>query len=110
MAAEARFHEIPGEGGRRVDGSAGPLLAFQYIVRHLSDVLPAHVVSYLSGLPAKLQPIRNAANRMVPQALRDLNECLARVRGHMVEGTWADISVGSGKVTTREAEGQMATA
>jgi hypothetical protein len=100
--------------GKVVDGLTETLDrlsgACQYIVRNMSDVLPAHVVAYLSSLPAKLQPIRNAANRMVPQALRDLNECLARVRGRMVEGTWADISVGSGKVTTREAEGQMATA
>lgn len=83
--------------------------ACQYIVRNMGDVLPSHVVTYLSGLPGKLQPIRNAANRMIPQALRDLNDCLARVRAHVVEGTWADISVGSGKVTTREGEGQVAT-
>ncbi|MEC5404161.1 hypothetical protein VOM14_01075 [Paraburkholderia sp. MPAMCS5] len=84
--------------------------ACRYIVRNMGDALPSHVVAYLAGLPAKLQPIRNAANRMVPQALKDLNECLARVRAHLVEGTFADISVGSGKVTTREAEGQLATA
>lgn len=83
--------------------------ACRWIVKNMGDALPSHVVAYLSGLPAKLQPIRNAANRMIPQALRDLNECLARVRAHMVEGTWADISVGSGKVTTREAEGQLST-
>ncbi|WP_250472587.1 hypothetical protein [Caballeronia sp. GAFFF1] len=83
--------------------------ACQYVVRNMASVLPSRVITYLSGLPAKLPPIRNAANRMIPQALRDLNECLARVRAHMVEGTWADISFGAGKVTTREAEGQLST-
>ncbi|GGD98558.1 hypothetical protein GCM10010985_61620 [Caballeronia grimmiae] len=47
---------------------------------------------------------------MVPQALKDLNDCLFRVRAHLVEGTWADVTVGAGKVTTREAEGRMAAA
>jgi hypothetical protein len=83
--------------------------ACRWIVKNMGDTLPSHVVAYLSGLPGKLQPIRNAANRMIPQALRDLNDCLARVRAHLVEGTFADISVGSGKVTTREAEGQLST-
>jgi hypothetical protein len=32
---------------------------------------------------------------MVPQALKDLNDCLARVRAHMVEGTWSEITVGA---------------
>jgi hypothetical protein len=82
--------------------------ACRWIVKNMGDVLPAHVVAYLSDLPAKLQPVRNAVNRMVPQALRDLNDCLARVRAHLVEGTFVDISVGSGKVVTREVEGQAA--
>ena len=83
--------------------------ACQYIVRNMGSVLPSNVLQYLSGIPAKLQPIRHAANRMIPQALRDLNDGLARMRAHLVEGTWADISVGSGKVTTREGEGQLST-
>lgn len=81
--------------------------ACRWIVKNMSEVLPPHVVAYLSDLPAKLQPIRNAVNRMIPQALRDLNDCLARVRAHLVEGTFVDVSVGSGKVVTREAEGQL---
>jgi hypothetical protein len=84
--------------------------ACQYIVKNMASVLPQGVVQYLSGLSPKLQNIGKLANRMVPQALKDLNTCLARVRAHLVEGTFADISVGSGKVTTREAEGRLANA
>lgn len=83
--------------------------ACRWIVKNMGDALPSHVVAYLSDLPAKLQPVRNAVNRMVPQALRDLNDCLVRVRAHLVEGTFVDISVGSGRVVTREAEGQLST-
>ncbi|WP_153101501.1 hypothetical protein [Paraburkholderia hayleyella] len=84
--------------------------ACQYIVKNLAGVLPQDVVQYLSGLPPKLQNIGKLANRMVPQALSDLNDCLVRVRAHLVDGTFADISVGSGKITTREAEGRLAKA
>ncbi|KDR24597.1 hypothetical protein BG57_05300, partial [Caballeronia grimmiae] len=84
--------------------------ACQYIVKTMGGVLPPHVVQYLSALPPKLKEIRKAADRMVPQALKDLNDCLFRVRAHLVEGTWADVTVGAGKVTTREAEGRMAAA
>ncbi|MBN3805851.1 hypothetical protein GXB81_22770 [Paraburkholderia sp. Ac-20336] len=99
--------------GKILDGLAEALNRFsrgsQYIVHNMGDVLPPHVVAYLSGLPEKFQPIRSAAGRRVPQALRDLNEALVRVRAHLVEGTFADISVGSGKITTHEAEGQLST-
>lgn len=84
--------------------------ASQWIVRNMGGVLPAHVRTYLSGLPSKLQHVQRMAGRMVPQALKDLNDCLARVRAHLVEGTWADIRVGAGTVRTREAEGRLATA
>lgn len=82
--------------------------ACQYIVKNMAGLLPQGVVQYLSLLPPRLQNIGKLANRMVPQALRDLNACLFRVRAHLVEGTFADILVGSGTVTTREAEGRLA--
>jgi hypothetical protein len=84
--------------------------ASQYIVRRMAGVLPQGVVQYLAALPSKLQRFGQLANRMVPQALKDLNECLVRVRAHLVEGTFADVTVGAGKVTTRESEGRLATA
>ncbi|MFP3568469.1 hypothetical protein [Paraburkholderia sp. SIMBA_030] len=83
--------------------------ASQYIVRNMGGVLPPAVRQYLAALPPKLQEIGRLANRMVPQALKDLNDCLVRMRAHLVEGTWADITVGAGNVTTREAEGRLAT-
>jgi hypothetical protein len=84
--------------------------ASQWIVRHLGGALPAPVRAYLSALPPKLQNLQRLASRMVPQALKDLNDCLVRVRAHLVEGTWTDITVGAGTVHTREVEGRLATA
>ncbi|WP_250472591.1 hypothetical protein [Caballeronia sp. GAFFF1] len=80
----------------------------QFVVGEMRPVLPARVVEYMSALPPKLMNIRKAADRMVPQALKELNDCLFRVRAHLVEGTWADIKVGGRNVTTREAEGRLA--
>jgi hypothetical protein len=86
------------------------LRASQWIVKNMGGALPEQVRAYLSALPPKLQNIQKLASRMVPQALKDLNDCLVRVRAHMVEGSWADITVGAGTVRTREAEGRLATA
>jgi len=86
------------------------LRASQWIVRNMDRALPQHVRAYLVALPPKLQKVQLLGSRMVPQALKDLNDCLARVRSHMVEGTWSEITVGAGTVRTREAEGRLAIA
>jgi len=94
-------------------GALGELLdrltrTSQYIVQNMGGVLPSAVRQYLAALPPKLQDLARLGKHMAPQALTDLNDCLVRVRAHMVEGTWVDITVGAGKVTTREAEGRLA--
>jgi hypothetical protein len=97
-----------------VAGALGELLdrltrASKYIDKHMGGVLPPAVRQYLVALPPKLQNIARLGNRMVPQALKDLNDCLARVRAHIVEGTLVPIRVGETKTVTREAEGRLAS-
>jgi hypothetical protein len=82
----------------------------EYALRTMSGVLPDRVVRYLSAVPRGLDWISIKANNMVPQALKELNTRLAYLRTHLVEGTWAEVSVSSGKIPTRVMEGRMANA
>jgi hypothetical protein len=105
------FTRYQGKVAAAVDEAVDRLSrASQWIVKHMGGTLPPPVRAYLAALPPKLQNIQRLASRMVPQALKDLNDCLVRVRAHLVEGTWADITVGAGTVRTREAEGRLAMA
>lgn len=79
--------------------------AIQFIVKHMSAVLPAPLLTHLNALPSKLEMLRPLGVHKFLQATKDLNDLLNRLRQHLIDGTWTDITVsaGSGRLMTEEA-------
>ncbi|MGJ7525352.1 type VI secretion system Vgr family protein [Variovorax sp. GB1P17] len=79
--------------------------AVQFIAKNMSAVLPAAVLAHLRALPSKLEVLRPLGAHKLVQAIKDLNELLNRLRQHLIDGTWANITVGTSgtRVMTEEA-------
>ncbi|WP_290660722.1 hypothetical protein [Aquabacterium sp.] len=81
----------------------------EFIVKRMGAVLPAGATQYLRELVPELQQIKALGERKIPQGIKDLNALLNRTRAHMVEGTWADITVGHSGVRLMTEEARLAT-
>jgi hypothetical protein len=89
------FNEMLSRLGRGAEFVTGSMRAY----------LPFVVWLFLKELPPKLEEVRQLGGRMIPQGIKDLNQLLDRVRQKLVEGTWADITIGTdgARVMTEEA-------
>ncbi len=67
-----------------------------FIPKRLGSVLPATVKQYFIGLPGKLERLRTLGSSKIPKAIRELNSCLDRVRTKLVDGSFADVTIGAG--------------
>ncbi|MEK7888673.1 hypothetical protein AAB992_16315 [Burkholderia contaminans] len=82
--------------------------ALNFILNRLGSVIPARVESYIRKLLPMLEELRKLGDTQIALAFKDLMQLLERVRGHMVEGTWADVKVGSGTTRTMTEEARLA--
>jgi hypothetical protein len=82
--------------------------ALHFILNRLGSVIPARVESYIRKLLPMLEELRKLGDTQIALAFKDLMQLLERVRGHMVEGTWADVKVGSGTTRTMTEEARLA--
>ena len=67
-----------------------------FIPKRLGSVLPASVKQYFVALPDKLERLRTLGSSKIPKAIRELNSCLDRVRTKLVDGSFADVTIGAG--------------
>lgn len=68
--------------------------ACTFIPDKLSRILPDRVINYLKALPPKLDRLRRRGERMIPESIKELNRCLNQVREKLIDGSFAEISVG----------------
>lgn len=76
--------------------------------KKLGKVLPQKVIDRFHWLAEQLDALQKLADKMVPQALKDLNNRLKYIQKLAYEGEWHLIP-GSGKAITREAEARLVT-
>jgi hypothetical protein len=72
----------------------------------LKDFLPQKVFDRFTYLREQLAALKGLASKMVPQALKDLNNRLKYIQKLMYEGEWHAIP-GAGKHITRETEARL---
>ena len=82
--------------------------ALNFILNKLGSVIPMQVERYIRGLLPMLDELRKLGDTRIAQAVKDLMRLLEEVRGHLVEGTWADVSVGAGTTRTMTEEARLA--
>ncbi|WP_027795748.1 hypothetical protein [Paraburkholderia acidipaludis] len=82
--------------------------ALNFILNKLGSVIPAQVQSYIRKLLPNLEELRKLGDTKIAQGIKDLMRLLERVRSHLVEGTWADVSVGGGTTRTMTEEARLA--
>lgn len=68
--------------------------ASKFIPEKLSRVLPDRVINYFEALPPKLDRLRRRGERMIPESIKELNRCLNKVREKLIDGSFAEVSVG----------------
>lgn len=83
--------EILGAFGGLIERLKG---ACTFIPDKLSLVLPGRVINYFKALPPKLDKLRRRGERMIPESVKELNRCLNQVRERLIDGSFAEISVG----------------
>ncbi|KVG55087.1 hypothetical protein [Burkholderia territorii] len=82
--------------------------ALNFILNRLGAVIPARVASYIRKLLPMLEELRKLGDTKIALAFKDLMRLLEHVRGHLVEGTWADVKVGGGTTRTMTEEARLA--
>ncbi|WP_025101544.1 hypothetical protein [Burkholderia sp. A1] len=82
--------------------------AINFILHRLGSVIPTRVTQYLRALLPKLEELRKLGDTKIAQGIKKLMNLLEEVRGHLVTGTWADVSVGSGTTRTMTKEARLA--
>ncbi|MBA1360493.1 hypothetical protein [Burkholderia gladioli] len=82
--------------------------ALNFILNKLGSVIPARVETYIRRLLPMLEELRKLGNTNIAQGIKDLMRLLEEVRGHLVEGTWADVRVGGGTTRTMTEEARLA--
>ena len=80
----------------------------QFVLRKFGAALPVRVEAFLKSLPPKMNELKALASRHIPEGFKELNALLNRTRQHLVEGTWADVSVGAGRVRMMTQEARLA--
>ncbi|MEB0014423.1 hypothetical protein QN379_15025 [Glaciimonas sp. Gout2] len=78
-----------------------------FTARELGAVLPAPVKSWLQALPPKLDKLQLLADKMIPQAFKELNALLNKVRSNLIEGNVFPITVGAGPIKIRTTEARI---
>ncbi|HCY62715.1 MAG TPA: hypothetical protein DHV59_07780 [Oxalobacteraceae bacterium] len=82
--------------------------ALSHAQKRMGSILPQAVIDRFNWLSEQLNALQNLASKMVPQALKDLNNRLKYIQKLMYEGEWHMIP-GSGKAITRETEARLVT-
>ncbi|ELW9526718.1 hypothetical protein ABEG10_04630 [Burkholderia cenocepacia] len=82
--------------------------ALNFILNRLGSVIPARVASYIRKLLPMLEELRKLGDTKIALAFKDLMRLLEHVRGHLVEGTWADVKIGGGTTRTMAEEARLA--
>ena len=80
----------------------------QFVLTKFGAALPVRVEAFLKSLPPKMNELKALASRHIPERFKELNALLNRTRQHLVEGTWADVSVGAGRVRMMTQEARLA--
>ena len=83
--------------------------ACTFIVKNMSSVLPSSVLTSLQTMPAKLAKVQALGSKMIPQAIKELNANLDKVRKALVDGSYiAPITVAGKQSKVAVAEARLA--
>lgn len=78
------------------------------ILRKWQLVIPDAMIARLRQLQSGLRTLRQLGDKMIPDALKELNARLRAVQAHVYSGEWHEIG-GALKSATREAEARIVT-
>lgn len=78
------------------------------ILRKWQLVIPDAMIARLRQLQSGLRTLRQLGDKMIPDALKELNARLKAVQAHVYSGEWHEIG-GALKSATREAEARIVT-
>ncbi|HEX7647435.1 MAG TPA: hypothetical protein VF450_08510 [Noviherbaspirillum sp.] len=80
--------------------------ALQYLQEKMKSVLPREAIEEFAFLREQLAGLQRMGSRMIPQAIKDLNDRLARIRALVVSGDLHTIVPGK-KAVVRESEARL---
>jgi hypothetical protein len=76
------------------------------VLRNIRIVIPEAMIDRLTKIQQGLQDLKALAERMIPDAIKDLNSRLKAIQEHIYEGTWHEIP-DAARSSTREAEARL---
>lgn len=77
-----------------------------YVQKKFGALIPDKVISHMNALKEGLEKVGALIDKMVPQALKDLNNKLKYIQSLAYQGEWHLIP-GAGKAITRETEARL---
>jgi hypothetical protein len=80
----------------------------EYLQKQMAPVLPKEVIERMETIRVQIKRVQRLANRMVPQALRNLNARLKTIQQLAYQGEWHLIP-SAGKIKAREIEARLVT-
>jgi hypothetical protein len=80
----------------------------EVIVKKWQTVIPNAMLERLRQLQSGVRALKQIGERMIPDALKELNAKLKAVQAHLYQGEWHEIR-GAMKSATREAEARLVT-
>ncbi|MDQ2646999.1 MAG: hypothetical protein M3020_24555 [Myxococcota bacterium] len=78
------------------------------ILKNWSAVIPGGMITRIEQLQTGVRQLKELGERMIPDALKELNAKLQAVQAHLYQGEWHEIG-GAMKSATREAEARLVT-
>jgi hypothetical protein len=78
------------------------------ILKKWHALLPGGMITRIEQLQAGVRKLKEVGERMIPDALKELNAKLKAVQAHLYQGEWHEIG-GAMKSATREAEAKLVT-
>jgi len=80
----------------------------ELIIKKWNTVIPRSMITRLQQLQSGVRALKKIGERMIPDALKELNAKLRAVQAHLYSGEWHEIQ-GAMKSATREAEARLVT-
>lgn len=77
-----------------------------FVLEKFDGLIPDQAVQHMNALKRELDKVAKLIDKMVPQALKDLNNKLKYIQNLAYQGDWHLIP-GAGKAITREAEARL---
>ena len=78
------------------------------ILKKWHALIPGGMITRIEQLQAGVRKLKEVGERMIPDALKELNAKLKAVQAHLYQGEWHEIG-GAMKSATREAEAKLVT-